>query len=94
MSTTPPFRANGHRAVMHAQGTPPNTSLNSPASACACVSRQVTIPSVSNGCGTSEYGDTVAAVLNWFGDTEEYGGVVVDNRLLCNQHDATTAQGS
>jgi hypothetical protein len=39
-------------------------------------------------CGTAEYGATVAAILNWFGDTQEYGDVTVDNRLLCNQHDA------
>jgi hypothetical protein len=68
-----------------------NKSENAPMSSCAWISRQVTIPSVSNGCGTSEYGATVAAVLNWFGDTREYGDVTVDNRLLCNQHDAAYA---
>lgn len=46
-----------------------NRSENAPTSSCAWVSRQVTIPSVSNGCGTAEYGPTVASVLNWFGDT-------------------------
>ena len=46
-----------------------NRSEKAPASSCAWVSRHVTIPSVSNGCGTAEYGPTVASVLNWFGDT-------------------------
>jgi hypothetical protein len=68
-----------------------NKSEDAPMSSCAWVSRQVPIPSVSNGCGTSEYGETVAAILNWFGDTQEYGDVTVNNRLLCNQHDAAYA---
>lgn len=68
-----------------------NKSVDAPLSSCAWVSRQVSIPSVSNGCGTSEYGETVAAVLNWFGDVQQYGGIPVNNRLLCNQHDAAYA---
>ena len=68
-----------------------NTSDNAPQSSCAWISRQVTIPSVSNGCGTAEYGETVALVLNWFGDTRDYGDVTLSNRLLCNQHDAAYA---
>jgi hypothetical protein len=68
-----------------------NKSEDAPMSSCAWISRQVPIPSVSNGCGTSEYGETVASILNWFGDTQEYGDVTVNNRLLCNQHDAAYA---
>jgi hypothetical protein len=68
-----------------------NTSAGAPKSSCAWISRQVSLLSVSNGCGTSEYGETVASVLNWLGDTQEYGKKTLVIRPLCDQHDAAYA---
>jgi hypothetical protein len=68
-----------------------NASEGAPKSSCAWIARQVTIPSVSNGCGTSEYGESVASVLNWLGDIQDYGNTSLNIRLLCNQHDAAYA---
>jgi hypothetical protein len=68
-----------------------NASEGAPKSSCAWISRQVSILSVANGCGTSEYGETVASALNWLGDTQVYGKKTLVVRPLCNQHDAAYA---
>ena len=63
------------------------TSANAPMSTCIWHTAQVSVPSVSNGCGAA-WGQIVEDTLNWIGDTRTYGGKTVNIRPACNQHDA------
>lgn len=65
-----------------------NRSDNAPFTSCQWASAQVTIPSVSNGCGAATWGPAVADALNWVGDIRMYGKNPVNIRQACNQHDA------
>ena len=73
---------------MSARDAAGNESVNYPQSACVWLSIQVPVSLVSNGCGGAQWGSTAEAVQNWLLDTQKYGGVTVDFRSACNQHDA------
>lgn len=74
-------------SCFYAQDKSGLTSDAAPLSSCIWHTVQVSIPSVSNGCGAA-WGQVVEDTLNWIGDTRTYGNTTVNIRPACNQHDA------